>query len=114
MTVDGKAYAIVGQHVLRSPVFSHFDVLDHTGQRADDQTAETVYADVSMLQVTTYIEQMKDKIQRSSVNERKTNNKRRMDEDIGELTSLKFKAEYGEDINDVQRDNKRKMTLIEQ
>src|SRR5699024_4276961 len=73
MTVDGKVYVIVGQHVLRSPVFSHFDVLDHTGQRADDQIAETVYAHVSILQVTTYIEQMKDKIQRSSVNERKPN-----------------------------------------
>src|SRR5699024_12826622 len=58
MTVDGKVYAIVGQHVLRSPVFSHFDVLDHTGQRADDPIAETVYAHVSMLQVTTHIEQI--------------------------------------------------------
>lgn len=114
MTVDGKAYAIVGQHVLRSPVFSHFDVLDHTGQRADDQTAETVYAHVSMLQLTTYIEQMKDKIQQSSVNERKPNNKRWMDEDIGELTRLKFKAEYGEDLNDVQRENERMLTLLQE
>lgn len=67
-----------------------------------------------MLQVTTYIEQMKDRIHQLSVNERKPNNKRWMDEDIGELTRLKFKAEYGEDLNDVHRDNERMLTLLQE
>ncbi len=106
-------YVTVGQKELHAPVFSHFDVLDHTGKRADHQTAETMYTYVSMLQSTIYLEKLKDRLVKSATNERKSDNTHWMDGDSGEMTRLKFQSEYGVDINELQRDQERIAALLE-
>ncbi|WP_175284978.1 hypothetical protein [Lentibacillus jeotgali] len=52
-----------------------------------------------MTQLTVKLEQLKNRLYQSSANERKPDNKRWMDEDIGEMTRLKFKKDYDIDID---------------
>src|SRR5690625_1662553 len=114
MTVDGNTFAIVGQHIFRSPLYSHFDVMDHNGERADEQVAEIVYAYSSMIQITSYLVQLQTNVEKARAKERDLNEDLWMGTDIERMVRSRFKKEYDEDFSNLKRVNRKILPLFQE
>lgn len=114
ITVEDKMYMVVGQNMFQSPLYSHFDVLDLNGERADEQTAEMVFVYSSMIQITSYLKQLENKVEKSRANERTLNDDLWMGIDIEWMVRSRFKKEYGEDFNKLKRINRKILPLFQE
>lgn len=57
--IGNKEYRIIGQQLISSPLFSHFEVVDQEGNRGNRSIEEKVYTYISMLQMINHFKQIK-------------------------------------------------------
>lgn len=89
-------------------------MLDLNGERADEQTAEMVFVYSSMIQITSYLKQLENKVEKSRANERTLNDDLWMGIDIEWMVRSRFKKEYGEDFNKLKRINRKILPLFQE
>src|SRR5699024_6783202 len=87
--MDGDRYAIIGQFTLHSFLFSHFDVLDQYGNRADHDTGQNMYRYIAMIQLSAFM---------AIIQEWMNDSGQTLEDDAAEIRE-EFKNQYGHDIN---------------
>ena len=55
ITYKGELYCIIGHKNFRSPLYTHFDVINSYGERASEEVGLVVYQYISMLALTQYM-----------------------------------------------------------
>lgn len=103
LNVNGKSYAVVGQHIIRSsPLFTYYNVIDKAGNAVNNKTAEKVYSYVAMTQMVTY---MSEKKSQHRIRQNKGKQMEEVDHYLSEKLRLKYKSVHGVNITDLQAEN---------
>lgn len=114
LSVNGKFYAVVGQHVIRSsPLVTSYNVMDEEGNVASHTTAEKVYSYVAMTHITKFMSEKRSQLLNAHTRQNKGRDTEEADQLIEETLILKYKSEHGVNITDLLEENNHMIHMFE-